>query len=81
MEGEEALKVAGSGAVDAVIFAEQLAEQHRDVMFPVWVRDSLRVYPYLEGEPLRLYDAEGFEAVERVQLERLLRRIERTRFS
>ena len=72
-----ALKAAGSGAVDAVIFAELLAEQHRDVMFPAWVRGAVRVYPYLEGEPLRRYDAEGFEAVEQVQLERLLRRIER----
>lgn len=72
-----ALKAAGSGAVDALIFAEQLAEQHREVMFPAWVRGSVRVYPHLEGEPLRLYDAEGFESVEQVQLERLLRRIER----
>jgi hypothetical protein len=72
-----ALRVAGSGAVDVLIFTEQLQAQHRSVVFPGWRRGGLLVYPHLDADEARLYDAEGFETVERYLLERLLRRIER----
>ncbi len=72
-----ALGAAGTGAIDVLIFAELLQLQHRDVLFPAWRRAGQPVYPHLEGEAMRPYDAASFEAVEQVALLRLLRRIER----
>ena len=72
-----ALKAAGGGAVDGLIFAELLSEQHRDILFPAWSREGVRIYPHLEDETPRRYDFEGFETIEQPMVERLLRRIER----
>jgi hypothetical protein len=59
-----ALRAAGEGAVDEVVFLELLREQHRDVLLPAWLRGGHKVYPMLEGEPPRPYDDVGFDAVE-----------------
>lgn len=59
-----ALAQAGSGAVDELIFLELLAEQHRDLLFPVWSRPEGRIYPMVSGETPRAYDAEGWDKVE-----------------
>jgi hypothetical protein len=72
-----ALRAAGGGAVDQMIFVEQLQTQHRSVVFPGWRRGAAVLYPRLADEDPRLFDADGFLAVEAYLLERLLRRIER----
>ena len=59
-----ALTAAGAGAVDDMIFLEELAEQHRDVLFAPWYRHGQAVYPLVDGEAVRLFDAESFERVE-----------------
>ncbi|MDG1482031.1 MAG: hypothetical protein P8R54_20740 [Myxococcota bacterium] len=72
-----ALRAAGGGAVDEMIFTEQLEAQHRSIVFPGWRRGGVVLYPGLPDEEPRPYDAEGFAQVEAFLLQRLLRRIER----
>ncbi len=73
----EALRQAGEGALDELVFLEVLREQHRDVIFPMWRRKGLRVYPQIGDESPRAYDDEAFELVEvpmvRVLLSKLVR--------
>jgi len=59
-----ALTGAGEGAVDEMIFLEELADQHRDVLFAPWHRDGVAVYPLVSGEAVRVFDADSFEDVE-----------------
>ncbi len=73
----EALRQAGEQALDEVIFLELLREQHRELVFPAWQRQGVRVYPTLEGEALREFDERGWERVEAPMLRRLLERVER----
>ena len=59
-----ALSAAGDGAVDELVFLDLLREQHRDVLFPAWVRGGLDVYPIVDRETPRPYDDAGFEKIE-----------------
>lgn len=72
-----ALKAAGEGAVDEMIFYELLTAQHRDVLFPGWSHDGHLVYPHLPGQVGRPYDEASFEQVEQPMLRAALRRMER----
>ena len=71
----QALRQAGDDAVDQMIFSEELRDQHRDVLFPRWQRQGLALYPMLPGETPRLYDDDGWDAVEDRSLDRALRRL------
>lgn len=68
-----ALRQAGAGAIDDLVFFELIAEQHRDILFPRWVRDGQAVYP---GQPPHAYDDEGFERIETRLVKRVLGRAE-----
>ncbi|MEC7949360.1 MAG: hypothetical protein VX265_17465, partial [Myxococcota bacterium] len=71
----EALRQAGNQALDQMILSEELREQHRDVLFPRWHRQGLDLYPSLPGETPRMYDDDGWDAVEDKALDRALRRL------
>lgn len=71
-----ALRQAGTGAVDELIFLELLYEQHRDLLFPVWSRPEGRIYPMVAGEAPRGYDADGWERVEVPLIRGVLNRLE-----
>ena len=73
----EALRQAGDGAVDAMIFGELLAAQHRDLLFPPWLREDRAIYPNPDGGRPRLYDDDGWERVEARMIGVVLRRLER----
>lgn len=60
----EALRQAGDGAIDEMIFLEELRDQHRDVLFPAWHRDGIEVYPTHGTGHARPYDEEAFDRVE-----------------
>lgn len=72
-----ALRDAGAGAVDEVVFLDELRLQHRDVVLPPWRRDGVAVYPHLPSEEVRLYDEAGWERVEVPAVHRALRRLAR----
>jgi hypothetical protein len=72
-----ALRSAGDGAVDEVVFYDLLAEQHREVLFTPWRRGSVPTYPALEGEHPRQFDRDTFDEVEVPMLHRLLGRLDR----
>jgi len=72
-----AIRQAGGGAIDEVIFLELCAAQHRDLLFPAWSRPEGVVYPHLPGERLRAYDDAGWERVEAPMVGAVLRRLER----
>ncbi|MEL6346374.1 MAG: hypothetical protein AAFV53_24900 [Myxococcota bacterium] len=72
-----ALRQAGAGCVDTVVFIDLLREQHRDIVFPLWHRDGLEVYPHLEGERIYAYDEDTFEIVEGSMILRLLKRLDK----
>jgi hypothetical protein len=71
-----ALQQAGDGAVDSVIFSDELRDQHRDVLFVAWRREGLDLYPLLPGERPRPYDDDMWERVEGRAIDRALRRFE-----
>lgn len=71
----EALRQAGDQALDQMILGEELRDQHRDVLFPRWHRQGLDLYPMLPGENPRVYDDDGWDAVEDRALDRALRRL------
>lgn len=73
----EALRQAGDGAVDTLIWLEHVRDQDRGVLFPPWRRDGQEFYPFHEGETPRPYDDDGFEAIEAPLLRRLLGTLER----
>lgn len=73
----EALRQAGPGAIDELVLLELLAEQHRQVLFPKWIRAEGAVYPHLPGEPLRAWDDRGWERIETRMVGAVLKRMER----
>lgn len=64
-----ALAQAGAGAVDELIFLDELHDQHRDVIFHPWLRDGAQVYP---ASPIP-FDRDGFDAMEGKLVEEVLR--------
>lgn len=72
-----ALRQAGDGAVDTLIWLDLLREQDRAVLFPPWRRAGVLIYPQHEGEEPRPYDEAGWEEIEVRQLRRLLSMLER----
>jgi len=72
-----ALKQAGDGAVDEMIFLELLGEQHRDVLFPPWFRDGKAVYPNPDDGRERMYDDDGWGRVESRMVGVVLKRMAR----
>lgn len=72
----EALRQAGDGAVDELVFCDLLREQHRDLVFPRWERGGEAVYPYVEGDRRRAWDDEAFDAVEARMIRAVLARME-----
>ncbi len=73
----EALRQAGTGAVDEVVLLELLREQHRDLVFHPWSRDGELVYPVVEGETPRPFDDRSFEEVEVPMIRAALSRLDR----
>lgn len=73
----EALRQAGSGALDEVVLSDLLREQHRDILFVCWSRDVGDLYPMLPGERPRLYTDDTWDVTEARALDRALRRLER----
>ncbi len=73
----EAIRQAGDQALDKVVFLDLLREQHRDVVFPGWVREGALVYPFLPGERLRHFDEDGWPVLEGRMVRCLLERLER----
>ncbi|MCO4773686.1 MAG: hypothetical protein KDA24_26885 [Deltaproteobacteria bacterium] len=69
-----ALKDAGDGAVDEIVFLDLLREQHRDVLFPQWDSPQGPIYPVLPGELMRPFDDEGWERHEERTLRAALKR-------
>lgn len=67
-----ALRHAGEGAIDEMIFLELLAEQHRDIIFAPWRRDGRFVYPEPAGDRVAWSD-EAFELIEARMIRELLR--------
>ncbi|MBA2320468.1 MAG: hypothetical protein H0V89_04870, partial [Deltaproteobacteria bacterium] len=72
-----ALRTAGTGAVDEVLFLELLREQHREIVLPRWIRDGMPVYPQHGAETWRPWDDEGWEGVERRMIRSVLGRMAR----
>lgn len=71
-----ALRQAGPGAIDEMIFAELLHDQHRDIIFPRWTRGGQAVYPVI-GEQVRPLDEAGWERIEVPMIDRALSRCAR----
>jgi hypothetical protein len=72
-----ALRQAGDGAIDEVIFLDLVGTGHRDVIFTPWFRGGALVYPG-DREDRRLpWIPEAFERIEHRLIEDLLRVIER----
>jgi len=71
-----ALRQAGEQAIDEVVFLDLLREQHRELVFPRWVRQGVAVYPLLLGERAVAFDQDGWEAIEARMIPRLIRRME-----
>ena len=71
-----ALKAAGTGAVDEMIFLDLIREQHRDLLFPVWRRAEGPLYPSAAGEDARPYDEDGWERIEVPLIRSVLKRLE-----
>ncbi len=72
-----ALRQAGAGAVDEVIFLDECRLQHREMVFPRWSRPEGEVYPHLPGETPRGFDDAGWERVEVPMIGAVLRRLEK----
>lgn len=71
-----ALRQAGTGAVDEVVFMDLLREQHRDILFPRWDSPHGPIYPVRHGELARAFDDEGWERIEERTLRAALKRAE-----
>lgn len=71
-----ALAAAAGQAIDEVVFLDLLHDQHRSILFAPWSRNG-PVYPALDGEAVRRFDRDGFDAVEVPLIGRLLGRLER----
>lgn len=72
-----ALAEAGDGAVDEMIFVEELCAQHRDVLHGPWHRDGRDIYPAGGDAEALPFDDEGFERIEARQIHGLLKRLDR----
>lgn len=72
-----ALRDAGEGAIDELVFFELLRTQHRDVLLNPWIRDKQKVYPLIEGEKPRPYTDDSFEVVEVAIIGAVLSRLAR----
>jgi len=72
-----ALAQAGQGALDELIFLELLREQHRDILFPAWVRDGQRVYPDFGQDGHLPWIDEAWERVEAPLVAKVLSRLAR----
>jgi hypothetical protein len=72
-----ALRQAGEGAVDEVVFLDIVREQQREVLFPAWQREGRAVYPLAAGERPVPFDGAGWDAIEAGILGKLLARCER----
>lgn len=70
-----ALKQAGQGAIDEMVFLELLRDQHRDVIFPAWLRQGERVYPSLIGDDHHTYDEDSFDEIEARMVRTVLARM------
>lgn len=72
-----AVREAGDGAVDEVVFLDLLRVQHRDLIFPAWVRDGARVYPDLGASTRLPYDDTGWDRVEAPMIQAALHKMVR----
>jgi hypothetical protein len=73
----QALREAGNGAVDELVFLELLRDQHRDVLIPAWLRDGDKVYPVLGDEAPRAYNDDNWDVVEARMVRGVLGRLVR----
>jgi hypothetical protein len=73
----EALRQAGPGAIDEVVFLDLLREQQRDLLFPPWTRLGRQIYPVLGDAELRPYDDDGWDRVEARMVRAVLKRLAR----
>jgi hypothetical protein len=72
-----ALDQAGDGALDEVIFLDELALQHREIVFARWHRAGGWVYPNARGDTWLPFDRDHFDLVEAPLLRALLRTLSR----
>jgi hypothetical protein len=73
----EALRQAGDGAIDEVVFLDLLREQQRQILFPRWQRRVGSVYPAMNNATVRPYDDKGWDRVESRLIGATLKRCER----
>jgi len=73
----EGLASAGPDALDEVVFVDLVREQHRDLLFRPWIRKGHALYPLTGDGVIRLFDDDGFDAVEAPMIEAVLRRLHR----
>lgn len=72
-----ALRIAGSGAIDEVIFEDLLFSQHREILFSPWRRGSVPTYPSDGETDPRPFDRQGFDEIEVPLLQKMLARMQR----
>jgi hypothetical protein len=72
-----ALRAANTLAIDEVIFADLMREQHREVLFPAWGHGTRRTYPQLGDAPAPAYNDDHFGAIEGAMLAALVSRLTR----
>jgi len=65
------------GALDEVVFADLIREQHRDLLFRPWQRMGHELYPVMGDAVVRRFDDDGFDEVEAPMIEAVLRRLHR----
>lgn len=73
----EAIRQAGPGAIDELVFLEMVHEQHREILFPRWRRPDGDVYPHLPEERARPWDERGWDRFETPMILSVLGRLER----
>lgn len=72
-----ALATAGADALDEIVLADLIREQHRDLLFRPWIRRGTALYPMMGDVVIRRFDDDGFDEVEGPMLEAALRRLHR----
>ncbi len=73
----QALAAAADQALDEVVLADLVKEQHRDLLFRPWDRRGILLYPAMGDDVIRRFDDDGFDAVEAPMIEAVLRRLHR----
>lgn len=68
----EALRQANGQAIDAVIFQDLLAQQHRDLLFSPWGQVGIRTYPRVVDDPIVPYTRDSFDDIEGAAIARAL---------